>query len=73
MYKADQDFNYWRRLQAPGSGWRADGGVWRGAKSGEVFSRLDGGGGRVEADEKRSFYFPLVTPELKVDLVAIKK
>ena len=43
-------------------GWRAEGGRRRGGKSGEVFSRLEGGGRRAETDGKRSFYFPLGTP-----------
>ena len=34
-------------------GWRAEGG--EGEESGEVFSRLEGGGRRGEVDEKGSF------------------
>ena len=38
---------------------RSEVGRRTGAKSGEVFSRLEGGGRRAEADEKGRFYFPL--------------
>ena len=44
----------------------------RGAKSGEVFSRLQGGGGRAESDKKGSFYFPLETPFDKTNYIIEK-
>ena len=49
-----------RRYQATTAGRRVEGG--EGEKSGKVFSRLEGGGRKVESDKKRRKNFPLGTP-----------